>query len=356
MKKKKEDTQMKTNILAKLVCLLILVLLSVSAAGCGGGGGDDDEGSPNTLVPEGTITYNVGNYWWSDTDQDLKITKGEAGSASVWADLQGEYDSSTDLITAEIDKTMLVGSTSLWSNYNSYVDTCWVTVIDEIEMQAGEPPTKGAWRINLNGHSFDKLGFNSIILDVTSTGLDISAYLNDAAVQGMSTSLTWDQLDNIEGQEDPPAYQLFSWACYSVWMLYYEIIFIEGNTITIFDDKFDELASSHSITIGGKVFPPNTGTAGSLGITWIDSSGDGSLGYRDGFECSFVNWWEDNPDDDYDMLFNGGLNFMEYVGGEDSIGFNCIFDGFTLQETYNGKIQTDSTLTLNGGFHLSESW
>lgn len=340
----------------KRICSVLVILMSVSAAGCGGGGGGTDEDSSSNAIPEGAITYNVGNYWYDDdaVHQDLTVTKGEAGSATVWADLQGEYDSTTGIITAEINRYMIIGSTSLWSKYNSYVNTCWVTVTDEIEMAAGGSPAKGAWKITFNGISLYQLGFDSIILEVTGSGLDVTACLDNAAVQ--YESLSWDDLDAIENQDDPPACQLFSWVAYSVWMLYYEIIFIEGNTITAFDDRLGEFASSKTITIDGAVFPPNTGTAGSLEITWVDSSGNGTPGERDGFSCSFTNWWEDDPADDYDMLYNGELNFMEYIGGDDSAGFNCIFDGFTMQETYNGSVETDSALTLNGGFHLSMSW
>jgi hypothetical protein len=344
---------MKPNVYAGLVFSLFLIIFSIGGTGCGGGGGGS---SSESLIPEGPITYNIGTYSIGDVEQHLQINSGKTGLTNVSADLQGIYDTTTNHITVEQNRSVTVQSNTLWEDYNSYVNTCRVTVLNEIHMNKGEFPTQGSWEISFEGQNFESLGFDSIIMEITDTGVDITAYLSDSPIDGMPVSLTWDELDGIGDQDDPPAYQLFSWIGYSVWMYYYELMGIEYSSMKQIYDNATDLALNETVTINGPVFPPDTGTRGKLVLTWIDSSSDGIMGQRDSFTCSFTNWWEDVPANDRDGLFNGSMYLTDFIKNDNNLGFNCEFNSFIINETYNGAVVEGSQLTVNGGFKLLLSW
>jgi hypothetical protein len=345
---------MKMNDYAGLILSVFLIFLSIGGIGCGGGGSDE---SSNSLIPEGPITYNIGNYWYTDdAGQDLQIVRGGTALINLWADLEGVYDTRTEQISVKQNRSITAQSTSLWEEYNSYVNTCIITVLNEIQMNMGDFPTQGAWKITFDGQSFDLLGFDSINMEITGTGVTMTAYLSDNPVEGMSESLTWEELSDIEDQDDPPAYQFFCWVGYSVWIYYYEIIGIEYSSMKQIYDNATDLALNETVTVNGPVFPPDTGTRGKLVLTWIDSSGDRIMGQRDSFACSFTNWWEDVPANDRDGLFDGDMYLTEFIKNDNDLGFNCSFNNFILRETFNGSADEDSRLTMNGGFHLHLSW
>lgn len=344
---------MKLNTYTGLVFSLFLIFFSIVGIGCGGGGGGS---SSESLIPEGPITYNIGIYSKGDVEQHLQINSGETGLTNVWADLQGIYNTTTNHITVEQNRNVTVQSNTLWEDYNSYVNTCRVTVLNEIQMNKGEFPTQGSWEISFEGQNFESLGFDSIIMEITDTGVDITAYLSDNPIDGMPVSLTWDELNGIGDQDDPPAYQLFSWIGYSVWMYYYELMGIEYRSMKLIYDNAADIALHKKATIDGTEFPPGAGTAGKLVLTWIDSSGDGIMGQQDSFDCSFTNWWEDNPADDHDALINGDIYLTDFIKNDNNLGFNCEFSSFVINETYNGSVDEGSQLTVNGGFSLHLSW
>jgi len=341
---------MKPNAYTGLVFSLFLIFFSIVGAGCGGGGGG---GSSESLIPEGPITYIISN---NDNEQYLQISSGQTGLTNVWADLQGVYDTTTNHITVEQNRSVTVQSNTLWKDYNSYVNTCRVTVLDEIHMNKGEFPTQGAWKITFIGQNFESLGFDNIIMEITDTGVTITAYLSENPIDDMPVNLTWNELDGIGDLDDPPAYQLFSWIGYSVWMYYYELMGIEYRSMKLIYDNAADIALNKKVTIDGTAFPPGTGTPGKLVINWIDSSGDGIMGQRDSFTCLFTNWWEDIPEGDHDALFNGTIYLTDFSKTDNNIGFNCEFSSFSVNETYNGSVDEGARLTMNGGFSLRLSW
>ncbi len=344
---------MKPNAYTSLIFSLFLIFFSIGGTGCGGGGGGSDSGS---LIPEGPITYNIGTYSDNGIEQHLQIIRGEAGLINVWADLQGVYDTTTSQITVEQNRSITVQSDSLWQDYNAFVETCLIAVHNEIQMNKGDFPAQGAWKITFTGQNFESLGFDSIIMEITDTGVTITASLSDNPIEGMPVSLTWDELDDIGDQEDAPVYQLFSWIGYSVWMYYYELMGIEYSSMKQIYDNATDLALNETVTVNGQRFPPDTGTRGKLILTWIDSSGDRIMGQRDSFACSFTNWWEDVPASERDGLFNGSMYLTDFVKNDNNLGFNCEFNSFAVNETYNGSVVEGSQLTVNGGFSLNLSW
>lgn len=156
---------------------------------------------------------------------------------------------------------------------------------------------------------------------------------HDAAGDGEyeeTVSLTWQQFDDLGEFEAAPEWQLLGSFAYDATI---EFMFeLAQAGIDSFEFIDDDLAQGGQRVIACSAFsdlglsvppaPPVIPDQGSLTFSWLDDSGNGSVGPGDSFNMAFAYCLDDDPDDDIDDMFNGeiGLNSFTEVVTERATG------------------------------------
>jgi len=333
----------------------LIFLGSVMIFGCGGGGGGDDGGGGEvTPTPPTTtiVNYSINNPEPASSVQLLRATADGIAYTINSIGLKGTYNR----ITRE---TTLNDNTGIEFTVNPYRITgnpLQIGVLipngSTVRWVGQNNPTEGAFQVNPVG-----LAFNFIRVEVNNTlpgGAGVDIYVDGT----FRSSLPW--WDFIDAASDSQLdYEIVASIAYRVWQSFYRQAQQAYTALEIIVTKDDLLESSGTIQEMGTGFP----AAGPkrMTIQWVDTNG-GGLGPGDSFNCTFENWWVNEPTNDKDYIYDGLLQLIWYWRGQNAAGSfaggNFNFTNFTSRETDSNTNQIDqtSTITFNGGFLLIVSW
>lgn len=368
-----------------LRAFLISVAFTISS--CGGGGDGDVVDTPAT-VPD-VLNYEIRQ----GTEVSLVLSQNPQATVSSTL-LTGTFNRITEAFTlnvqpaapgdnvqpaamavsasdflAELDTELEIalgeGNVVNFSNYSLHVNTTVAWVGDD-------NPTSGEFDIR-DGHIPAHKITVRVIPDADgqgTPGVDIIFVPTDSPNQ--STLLTWEQLDGVFDDPTAEPYARIASFAYSMLRFMYEqgeLVIFALNFLGDNDDLLEQIGQVSEICDTYPLAPsPAVLDPGMSQVSWYDASHDNSLGSGDTFYLDFTECWDDDETDDFDTLYDGTVNFVNYtevesggvltrIGFEPTTGTGGIdFDYLEITETEttvsNVILETSETITLTGGFSM----
>jgi len=332
-----------------IASIFLCVLLSSCGGSSGGGRAKPSGGSEETL--------DVYNFELSNLNSNPLAFYYPAYSKNVWVRestsglFEGTYTPDTGAYTIN-SLSMLSINTDFW---DSPSNTFSVQVREPLKSSDGGFPDEGKLLILDNGA-------NKITVSFSPRGVSIDHDNSSPA------SLSWNDFGNLlASQADTWKQQAaLSWAV--IELITQQIDLAMDSILTIKDKKDDiKQATDHKLTIPCDLF---TGKEKSIrALQWIDTSGNKVIGTGDDFQLTFVDCWENNPDNKVDLLLFGLVSLNSFIEENETdngrtlltrTGGQLSFDGLTISQTVEypaGTFTIDTTRTriLNGGFTLTFS-
>lgn len=298
-----------------LLRLLIAGLLAVGfVIACGGGGGDGDGDDIAILdeylydlsIPEGTIyaAFNLESNAYT-----ISVTEG-GGS------LRGTFNTDTGVITitgGDIDVNSALGDT-LFGEFNVAVAET-VTISDEDFPISGE-----VWVRSSIGDTTSRIiiTYNPNVEDSGFDGVDL-LYTPNQTEPGTSesSSYTWEAFEDLLGSEKAELWEQKASFAFNLLIFIYDQMEHVIAAFEFIDDNEDLLLTVNPITESCDAFsaveltaPEGIDDQGIADFGWED---DGEVGPGDNFSLFFTDCWINDPEDDYDDLLQGGIDFKGYI-------------------------------------------
>jgi hypothetical protein len=330
-----------------------LGIFAIMSSGGGGGGGVDNDGDGggdgngdgNFATPQ---IYNFDLVNLPATPLAFKIT---IDGLPITIPLNELIVSGTYRINGQ--ELTLTGMAVGASTGDELYGDLRIVRIEDIKLSGTNFPTQGAWEVDVGDVPILAIRVNN------TGGVDIDP------VDGNPVSYTWEQFMDISDNPEASDYEKLANASYGLGeMVLKRVWYFYQNFITVFS-VMENLENAGSNNVGNTVsctpFPPAGGTAGTVQYKYIDISSNGELSPGDDFQVIFNSspngCWNDDPNDDIDLLVKGAIQMNGYIENVEnnqmtSTGFEeVLFDNFTETETENGVV-TDDSITTNGGFNI----
>lgn len=204
------------------------------------------------------------------------------------------------------------------------------------------------------------VSYGASVVRVTCRPTEVDLDLDSGA---QTATLTWEAFESVEPGGTAPVYQQVASFTYGVATFLLEQVgrVIEGlDAIRTDEEDLIWAGSGIAIVEYSEPYPP-IGRDGMLFFSWFDD-GDvasrGEPGPGDDFLAEFQEFWENDPNDDFDELLGGDIRLVDY--GESSspffLGFDEVrFERFVIDETHevsSGVFQIESTVQLDGSMRV----
>ena len=355
-----------------------IVLVGIfSLAGCGG----DDDGEavdtpatvPDLLNYEIRQVYDIYNTKLEinqGIDQDRKLVTIESTL------LTGSYRRSPEKFTLLSSPValMTVSATDFLDNLMSgQLNIFSLAVNKTFEWEGDSSPTSGEFDLCVGGVNRIRVTVNPDVNNEQAgeqAGVDITD-LPD----GVPISVTWEEFDGLFENEAADDYAQVASFAYGILRFIYEQGGLVIDSLEYLSENDLELEQNLSLFESCDPYPYATdqlvSDPGEALITWTDDSFDGSLGPGDSFLVFYTECWNDDETDNFDQLYHGTVNLVnyvevEYAGEVTRIGFEPFqtpaggidFDNFEIIETQTDTnqqlvlIDEAGKLVLNGGFGM----
>ena len=353
----------KFHIMLSIAVLSVLFLVSCG----GGGGGDGDVVDDPATVPD-VLSYEIRQ----TTGIDLVINQAEKQATVSSALLTGSFDRINEGFTLlPFGPSMSVDAESFLdglydTEFNQYV----LQVTGTLKWKGDDSPTDGKFDIR------DQITQALIQVSVTPAGVDLAYFPSSVAENPLSSSISWEAFDSLFENQSAEDYQRIAAFAYNLLRFMYEQGGLVINSLEYLSDNDLLLEQNLSLFESCDPYPyattdPTVSDPGETLITWNDSSFDGSLGPGDSFLVSYTECWDNEESDNFDQLYNGAVNLVNYVEVENAgvitrIGFEPFqalagginFDNFEIIETETDAnqglviIEQAEKLILKGGFSI----
>lgn len=345
----------------------MVILTALSLGSCGGGGdGGDDVDIPAT-IPD-VLSYGI-----KQADgTDLVITQAENQAAISSAMLTGTFDRIDNNFTlVPFGPAMSVDAESFLDDlYDTQFNRYVMQVNKTLAWKADDAPTEGEFDIR------DQIEQALIRVSVTPTGVDLTYDPASVADDPLSSSVPWEVFDSLFEDESAQEYQRIAAFAYNVLRFLYEQGGLVIDSLEYLSENDLLLEQNMSQFESCDPYPyaatdPTVSDPGETLMTWSDESFDGSLGPGDSFLVFYTECWVNEETDDFDQLYHGAVNLVNYVEVENAgvvtrVGFEPFqttsggidFDNFEIIETETDAnqqlviIEQASKLILNGGFSM----
>jgi hypothetical protein len=343
----------------------IVVLSVLFLGGCGGGGDGDVVDTPAT-VPD-VLSYEI-----KQADGiDLVIDQGGEQVTISSSLLTGSFErNDSDFTLVPFGPAMSVDAESFLGGLYDTQFNQYVLQVNKILIWSGDSsPTDGEFDIR------DQTAQALIRVNITPTGVDLAYSPPSGAESPLSSSISWEVFDGLFEDESAEEYQRIAAFAYNLLRFMYEQGGLVIDLLEYLSDNDLLLEQNLSLFKSCDTYPyATTETVSDPGetlITWTDESSDGSLGPGDNFLVFFTECWDNEETDDFDQLYHGEVNLVNYVEVEDAgmitrVGFEPFetqsggidFVNFEIIETETEVNQQQviideaSKLILNGGFSM----
>lgn len=353
--------------------LLILILAVIS--GCGGGGDDGEVVEIPADIPE-LLNYEI----HQSTGISLNLNQGGGDATVTSTSLVGTFNRITEEFTLNIQPAAMTVSAADFLSVldmelgNVHFSDYRLHVINVMSWVGDNNPTSGVFDIFDDAVRKITVSVNPDVNNTGMPGVDVTYWPNGEGDPGSSVleSFTWDELDAVFDDTSADAYARIASFAYSMLRFMYEQSELVIHTLEFLGDNDASLEQIGSIAESCDTFPlaplPPALDPGMSKVSWYDASHDNSLGSGDTFYLDFTECWDDDETDDFDTLYDGTVNFVNYtelesggvltrIGFEPTAGLSGIdFDYLEITETEttvsNVILETSETITLNGGFSM----
>jgi hypothetical protein len=265
------------------------------------------------------------------------------------------------------DEASTIAKAEVFEELENLFGLLTLDVTVDIVIPDDAPPTAGAWTVQ----SVDPVETVTVTVVTSPTpGVEIQS----SVVGGDPVPFTWGAFEALLENDANPDWQRKAGASGSVIRFLVENTFFITETFDIIGDLEDVLEDGVPVVEWCSAFPEDQNPMGVLQegyneFTWYDVNDNDVVGGGDSFEWFFYDCWDDDPEDDIDDLFRGGMYLLGYTDSEEGgvttrIGYETPVEGpggvyfkdFCLSEIEEdeGVYTHDSeyALTLNGGFTI----
>lgn len=358
------------------ITALVVLILSVNA-GCSSGGDGDVVDIPAT-VPD------VLNYEMRQGTEDSLVLSQNSQATITSTLLTGSYNRITQAFTLNVQPEAMAVSapgflstldTELgndidevvdFSHYSLHVTTAFAWVGDD-------NPTSGEFDIRDAPDPVRKITVR-VIPDADGMGTPgVEIILVPASPPSQSISMTWAEFDSIFAEPTAEPYARIAAFAHSMLRFMYdqgELVILALEFISENDTLMEQIGTIEEScdTYPLPPDPPPTVIPGMSTVGWYDANNDIGLGPGDTVYLGFTECWDDDPIDDFDTLYDGGVNLVNFtevesggvltrIGFEPSGGPGGVqFDYLEITETEttmtNVVIATMETITVHGWFSI----
>jgi len=352
------------------------LILSVNA-GCSSGGDGDVVDIPAT-VPD------VLNYEMRQGTEDSLVLSQNSQATITSTLLTGSYNRITQAFTLNVQpEAMAVAAPGFlstldtelgndidevvdFSHYSLHVTTAFAWVGDD-------NPTSGEFDIRDAPDPVRKITVR-VIPDADGMGTPgVEIILVPASPPSQSISMTWAEFDSIFAEPTAEPYARIAAFAHSMLRFMYdqgELVILALEFISENDTLMEQIGTIEEScdTYPLPPDPPPTVIPGMSTVGWYDANNDIGLGPGDTVYLGFTECWDDDPIDDFDTLYDGGVNLVNFtevesggvltrIGFEPSGGPGGVqFDYLEITETEttmtNVVIATMETITVHGWFSI----
>lgn len=358
------------------ITALVVLILSVNA-GCSSGGDGDVVDIPAT-VPD------VLNYEMRQGTEDSLVLSQNSQATITSTLLTGSYNRITQAFTLNVQPEAMsvaapdflstldtelgndIGEVVDFSHYSLHVTTAFAWVGDD-------NPTSGEFDIRDAPDPVRKITVR-VIPDADGMGTPgVEIILVPASPPSQSISMTWAEFDSIFAEPTAEPYARIAAFAHSMLRFMYdqgELVILALEFISENDTLMEQIGTIEEScdTYPLPPDPPPTVIPGMSTVGWYDANNDIGLGPGDTVYLGFTECWDDDPIDDFDTLYDGGVNLVNFtevesggvltrIGFEPSGGPGGVqFDYLEITETEttmtNVVIATMETITVHGWFSI----
>lgn len=353
------------------ITALAVVMLSMNT-GCSSSGDGDAVDIPAT-IPD-VLNYEI------NQGAGILLKLNQGGDAIVTSTrLTGTFNRITQAFTLNVQSPAMsvsadyfltdldtelgndIGEVVNFSDYSLHVKTAstWI---------GNDNPTSGVFEIYDDAVRKIRVSVNG------TTGVDIIYWpFGEGFPSETIPTVAWGDFDGLYDDTNAAAYARVASFAFSMLRFMYEqgeLVILALEFIGDNDTLIEQIGSIEEScdTYPFAPLPPPTVIPGMSRVSWSDASHDNSLGAGDTFYLDFTECWDDDPNNDFDTLYNGTVNFVNYTevqsgGVLTRIGFEpgtvpggVDFESLKITETEttlsNVLIADTETITLTGGFSM----
>jgi len=367
---------MSKSVFLRLFLAGLLVVGLVIACG-GGGGDDDDDGDDIAILDEYQYNFNLPEdsvyASWTQDEGDYEVGVFPAFEGPT---LSGSYNTETGEITitgGALDVDSDRGEDLLFGEFRVQVAST-ITIPED-----GYPTSIGFLVYSSVGETTSRITvtYNPNVEDSGFDGVDLDFRPDLYGTPGVyeSSSHTWEAFEALLENEKADEWEKKASFSFNIVGFLLEQMEYAVNAFNLIDENEDRLLSVNPVTEScdsfsgaGLTAPAGLEDPGTADFSWEEGTAgadDGEVGPGDSFSMDFDDCWNNDPEDDFDDLIQGGLDFTGYMENIETvadvetltgIGFEEItFRNLVLSETYTeGDVCTleGNPTTITGTFSI----
>jgi hypothetical protein len=348
------------------VSLGVLVLGLLFLGGCSS---DDDEVADVPATVPVDLNYEIRQ----GTGVSLVLSQNPQVTVTS-TQLTGSYNRNTLAFTLNVQPdAMNVSAADFLSQLDSDLGTDFsnysLHVTEDVAWVGDDNPSSGVLEI------YDD-PVRKITISVVSTGVEITYWPNgaDDPSSSQTDSLTWEEFDSVFGEPTAESYTQIAAFAHSLLRFMYEQGDLVIQALELIGENDTLLEETGSVEESCDVYPlpPSPAVANNPGlirVNWYDADNSIDLGPGDTVYLSFIECWDDDESDNFDTLYDGGVNLVNYTEVESGgvltrIGFEpsstsdggIVYDNLKITETEttdsNVDIKVSEEIMLSGSFSM----
>lgn len=329
------------------VSLAFLAALLLGCSGGGGGGAPPDDNPPPMAD---LLNYSISPP--SGGAESLSASWLENSVQFGAVQLTGTYRRSNAATTMSAGSMMSLDSGELLGVLD-------IQVTARVDWSGTRNPDAGAMQVDWEG-GYVIVTVNPDAGGAGTAGVDLAFY-EDGTLATPVVGMAWDAFEDVEVGDPVPEYQQVASFAYGAWQFYFRHVLIAFDALKGVTEESAtiEAAGGAPVAFEGEEFPPGSGSAGQVSVLWSDLNPDGSLGAGDDVTAQYTNWWVDDPESDYDDLYQGILRLVGMIDdpNEKRLGASVLFESYEERETDAAYQVDEEELTIvQGGFDLLLDW